>query len=90
MLKITDNKPKFAFQIEGGETYELPYMKDLPLSYSLKLAELTDSEEKNGTAFLRFFVEVLDKYCPGASEQLSIESAAVLVPVWAGDRLGER
>lgn len=88
MLTIPKPKKTLDFQLEGTETiYSIPFAKDLPVSYIEDMASLRD--DSSGTAALAFLKKVMERYAPGAWENLTQEGLALILAAWA-EGLGER
>lgn len=88
MLKIAKPKETLDFQLEGSETiYSIPYAKDLPLTYIDRLAALKD--DATGMAGLALLQDIMERYAPGAWENLTQEGLNLIVKAWATG-LGER
>lgn len=87
MLTIPKPKQTLDFQIEGTETiYSIPYAKNLPLSYIEEMASLKD--DPNGTKAFEFLHKVMDRYAPGAWDNITQDGLALIIAEWAQD-LGE-
>lgn len=87
MLTIPKPEKTLDFMVEGSETvYSIPYAKNLPLAYIEDMAALKD--DHRGTAALAFLHKVMDRYAPGAWEELTQDGLAIVIEAWA-DGLGE-
>lgn len=88
MLTIPKPKQTLDFTIEGSETiYSIPYAKDLPVAYIEDMAALRD--DRTGTAALAFLKKVMERYAPGAWDNLTQEGLALILEAWA-EGLGEQ
>ena len=91
MLNVNNPEDRLSFAIDGEEqVYSIPFPKNLPLSYAKRLAALAaEGTDQRSAAFMDIFVEVLDRFAPGASDRLSAAAAAQVLKAWAGEDLGE-
>ncbi len=90
MLNVTNPDNGLTFAIDGEGEYTIPYPKNLPITYTKRLAALgsKDADERS-MAFMDIFLDVLNQYAPGAADRLSYEAAAQVLAVWAGEDMGE-
>lgn len=88
MLTVPKPKETLDFQLEGTETiYSIPFAKDLPVSYIEDMAALRD--DRSGVKALEFLHKVMDRYAPGAWENLTQEGLTLILGAWA-EGLGEQ
>lgn len=81
MLTLTRPKTTFDFQLEGEDTiYHLPYPKDLPASYTERLADLEGSDWRDALDFIR---DVFTEHAPGAWDKLSMEQIGEVFAAWS-------
>lgn len=74
----------FAFRIGEGETvYELPALRCLPASYALKMAQ--GAQEREGLGATEVFFELIEEYCPGLLDTLTLGDVQALAEAWQGD-----
>ena len=90
MLNVTNNTKTLDFRIDGSEdVYSIPFPAYLPVSYTQRLKALaTEDRTDLASSFQDLFVEVLDRYAPGATDKLSWDAAAQIMKAW-GDDMGE-
>lgn len=88
MLTIPKPEKTLDFQLEGTETiYSIPYAKHLPIAYIEDMAALRD--DPSGIKALDFLRKVMERYAPGAWENLTQEGLALILEAWA-EGLGEQ
>lgn len=71
--------------------YKLPLAASLPASYSVAFAAIAaeDDEAQQAKTAQEFIIGLLDRYCPGASEALTIGALGELLGAWM-DASGEQ
>lgn len=80
MLTIPKPKETLDFMIEGSETvYSIPFIKDLPIDYTQRMAALADATTEEVIDLLR---EVIERYAPGAWENLSQAGLELILKEW--------
>ena len=77
---------EFVFKIDGDKTlYRLPLMQYLPIKTIRdlgKISEQDDGAEKNLT-MLDFMLDILDKYAPGLTDNLTQADMVTIFDAWS-------
>lgn len=92
MLTVTNpTREPFRFRMDGSDTvYEIPYPQHLPVSFMKRIRALKGKEEREtAIAMVALFTEVLDKYAPGATDELTDETMGEVMGHWGADGMGE-
>lgn len=86
MLTIPKPKETLDFTVEGAdEVWSIPYAKDLPIDFATRMAALADAGTMEVLDFLK---EVMERFAPGAWENLTQQGLELILDAWKGG-LGE-
>lgn len=91
VLNISNERKGLQFTINGESEYTLPLMGSLPASYVKRFAEVArlKDEEEQQNAFMQLQFEILERYCPGLTEEATVEDLREILEAWRGDEAGE-
>ena len=90
MLTVSNAAEPFRFAIEGVGEYAIPYTQNLPVTFHRRIRALAaKTEAESAVAMMDLFTDVLEKYAPGAADELSPAAMGEVMGHWAGEGLGE-
>lgn len=81
-----DKHQEFAFKIDGDKTlYKLPLMQYLPIKVIRDLGHISaeDDGEKKNIEMLDFMIDILDRYAPGLTDNLTQSDMGTIFEAWS-------